>query len=141
MNLLKKIFCSAPNQKLYLCGGNHPSAEMLEGYKKFDSIDKLAEGNEVIMSVGTWCCGHPNNDWRWVRGYVQSVTPTETICEHDNERVNYNIIKLSPVQTEEERKRNQEILVIDVNQPYHNPHPPISPVTWGMVYKKIVDSD
>jgi hypothetical protein len=114
---------------------------MLKGYEKFDSIDELAKGNEVIMSVGTWCCGHLNNDWRWVRGYVQSVEPTEVICEHNNKRVNYNIIKLSPVQTEEERKRNQEILVIDINQPRHNPLPPHSPVTYGMVYKKRINRD
>lgn len=99
------------------------------------SIDELAEGDKVVMGVGTWCCGHPNNDWRWIQGYVIAKKPTKISDPTTSEEIAYNIFEISPFKNRLLRRLFPEVLVIDINQPFHNPNPLPSPITYGSIYR------
>ncbi len=162
MELLKRLFGgdskstsleSTPQRVRLLFTSGHPTDETLEGFEKLDSIDDLIEGDEVIVAVGTWCCKYPNDDWRWLQGYVKAIKPVKKRpagnYPHDlrsfveavrhSKWVNYNIIELSPVKTEEERKKYPEAHIIDVNQPFHNPNssPDSNITTYGTLYRRV----
>lgn len=115
-----------------------PDEKVKEVIKKctpVSSIDELAEGDKVVMSVGTWCCRWLNNDWRWIKGHVKSVRSSQTTNPRTGEEIQYNIYEISPVKNRFLRMLFPEILTVDINQPYHNPNPSWFTVTYGRIFK------